>query len=206
MLALWITLSLSEAYSQDSKFGIKGGFNLSDLYTKDVKSSNFRMGYHGGVFAKLAVSSLFAIQPELLYSTKGACLEYENASLSGQANFNLNYIDIPVLAVFNLSPRYSIHFGPYFSMITDATLENEKEGEDYFNFENQLDKKDFSFADYGLAAGVGIDFRHVGIGVRYSHGLQNIGKEWTFNDLSFRFPDATNALFQVYLTANLFRF
>jgi hypothetical protein len=203
ILALLITVTVTGAFAQDSKFGIKGGMNLSDLYTNDVESSNFRIGYHAGLFAKLAFSDRFAIQPEVLYSTKGSCLEYENAVLAGRANFNLNYIDIPVLAVVNITSRYNIQIGPYFSLLTGAKLINEAEGTDIFDFERELETDDFTFADYGIAAGIGIDFKHIGIGLRYNHGFQNIGKKRTFEDVTYRLPDATNGLFQVYMMINL---
>src|SRR4051794_34580077 len=118
-------IAFTSAPAQNSKFGVKGGLNLSSLNTKDNADANIRIGYHAGLFLKLSLTNYFGIEPELLYSAKGACLEYKNDLVEGQANFNLNYFDVPVLAVINLNKRYTLHFGPYFSMLANANLKNE---------------------------------------------------------------------------------
>jgi hypothetical protein len=188
---------------KNTHFGIKGGLNISNLYTKDVSSENLRVGYHAGIFLKLGLSNYFAIQPELVYSTKGAQLKYNNDLLAGNADFNLNYLDIPVLAVVNITPFFNIHAGPYFSFLTNVKVKNNTEGSDAFDFENELNRSDFHTFDAGATVGLGVDFRRVSLGARYNYGFSNIGKERDFLGQSYRLPNAKNSLFQVYLSVNL---
>src|SRR5688572_27595740 len=60
------------------KFGIKGGVNLTNMYVQDVSDENMKVGFNAGFFAKLPVTRGFSIQPELLYTSKGAKETYNN--------------------------------------------------------------------------------------------------------------------------------
>src|SRR5882757_10201358 len=72
------------------KFGIKGGLNLTSLYVDDVSSEHMKVGFNAGIFAKLPVTKGFSIQPELLYSLKGAKENYNNfVQGDGEYRFNL---------------------------------------------------------------------------------------------------------------------
>src|ERR1700748_271604 len=85
-----------------AKFGIKGGFDLTSLYISDVSSEHMKPGFDAGIFAKLPVTKAFSIQPELLYRLKGAKDNYSNfLQGSGEYQFNLGYVQLPVLAVVN---------------------------------------------------------------------------------------------------------
>jgi ABC-type oligopeptide transport system substrate-binding subunit len=62
-----------------AQFGIKGGVNFSNLYTENVEDNNVLTSFNVGVFTTLPLSEFIAIQPELLYTGKGAELVYNNA-------------------------------------------------------------------------------------------------------------------------------
>ena len=184
---------VSHAQENKSKFGIKGGLNISNLYTHDTKDENFRIGYHAGLFLKLALTDYFAIQPELLYSTKGGVLEYQNSFVAGKARFNLNYMDIPVLAVLNITDAFSIHAGPCFSVLTKVNMINDTKGSDFFDFEKELDRNDFQVFDLSLTAGLQVDIKRIGIGARYNYGFINVGKDRSFLGTDYLFPDGKMA-------------
>lgn len=185
-----------------SSFGVKGGLTLSNLYADDVDDRNTKAGFQLGFFAKAPITPNFSIQPELLYSQKGAMLEYDNAFASGKASFNLHYIEMPVLGVVNLGRNFNIHGGVYVSYLAGATVVNKSSNED-FNFEEELDKENFESFDYGLAGGVGLDGKKIGVGVRYNYGLKPVGKERTVLGQTYRIPDAMNSTLQVYLSLAL---
>jgi hypothetical protein len=158
------------------KFGIKGGLNLTNLYVKDVKDENIKPGLNIGVFAKLPVSKYFSIQPELLYSMKGAQLNYNNILLgSGKYRFNLNYLELPIAAVINVTKNFNIHAGPYAAFLLAANVKDvDKNGN--INGAVELNKDNFQSVDYGLFGGVAFDIGNVTMGARYSYGLKEIGK------------------------------
>ena len=105
ILSLIFSISILKGQSSDenkARFGFKAGLNLSNMYTKDVQDENMILGFNGGLFLKIPVTPNFAFQPELLYTTKGSELTY-NSFVSGKASFSLNYVELPVLAVINLT-------------------------------------------------------------------------------------------------------
>lgn len=161
--------------SLQPKFGIKGGVNLSNLYVDDVEDENMKVGVNVGIFAKLPVSKGFSIQPELLYTSKGSKLRYNNIFGDGEYRFNLNYVELPVLAVFNLGKNFNIHAGPYAALLTSANIKRlDNESGDVDDIAD-LETDNFKRFDYGLVGGVGFDIQNFTIGARYNYGLNEIG-------------------------------
>ncbi len=215
MKKLFITLTaavalmcttLTQAQAQDDelkpRFGIKGGVNFSNLYTKDVDDNNVLTGFNLGVFAKLPVASFLAIQPELYFTTKGGESTYNNAFVNGTARFSLNYIELPVLAVVNIGKYFNVHAGPYAAFLLSGKTTN-KSNVTLFDFEDNLDTDDFNKLDFGVAAGIGADLGGVGFGVRYNYGLTTVGKERTFLGTNYTFPDGKNSVLSLYASFSL---
>lgn len=157
------------------KIGIKGGINLSNLYVDDVKDENMKVGANFGVFAKFPITKGFSIQPEVLYSSKGAKLTYDNIFGSGEYRFNLNYIEVPVLAVFNVSKNINLQAGGYAAYLTSANIKRLKSGSSEADDVADLKTDNFKRFDYGLVGGVGFDIQNFTIGARYNYGLNEIG-------------------------------
>ncbi|CAD0009543.1 porin family protein [Flavobacterium chungangense] len=175
-LTLFMTASFGMLQAQENvttEFGIKGGLNMSNLYTDDADDENVLFGFNAGVYATLPVSDFVAIQPELLFTTRGSKLEYNNALIEGNAKFKLNYIELPLLVRVNLTKNFNIHAGGYASYLVSSKVT----GEGSFNFEEEFDTDNFNKFDAGLAAGVGLDFNPISIGVRYNYGLTTIVKD-----------------------------
>ncbi len=188
----------------NTSFGVKGGVNLSNLYVKDVTDENTKVGFQAGLFAKVPVAESFSIQPELIYSLKGAQLEYNNAFVKGKASFNLHYVELPILGVFNIAKNFNVHVGTYVAYLAGVNVKNKTENEaGTFNFEKEVNRENFQKFDYGLAGGLGIDTKNVGFGIRYNYGLQEIGKERQFFGQAYNFPRAKNSVIQAYLTLGI---
>ena len=190
-----MTLTNANAQDSASKFGVKGGVNFSNLYTEDVDDNNVLTGFNVGFFAKLPISNNIALQPEISYTGKGAELVYNNSLVSGTAQFKLDYIEVPLLLVVNVTKNFNIHAGPYAAYMVSAKTTNKSDSGSY-NFEDNIDTDDFNKFDAGLAGGVGIDLEPVSFGVRYNYGLTKIGKE--DSSTSFSSPDAKNSVLSFY--------
>lgn len=206
ILTMVLILSITSVKGQSSdqnniRFGIKGGLNISNMYTKDVQDNNTLMGFHGGLFLKLPITSVLAFQPELLYTMKGSVLTY-NSFITGKASFSLNYIEMPLLAVINVTENFNIHGGVYLASLTGVKITN-KSSVDLFNFESDLKKSDFEMFDYGLVAGAGLDLNKFSLGIRYEYGLKPVGKERSFLGQPYRIPDARNSTIQLYLSISI---
>nr|GFD13455.1 hypothetical protein [Tanacetum cinerariifolium] len=78
--------------AQSIKYGVKAGASLTNFSGKDSDGYKNKFGFNGGVAANFGLNDMFSIQPEVLYSMKGAKANGTDVRL------NLNYIDVPVLA------------------------------------------------------------------------------------------------------------
>ena len=179
------------------KFGIKGGVNLTNMFVEDVSDENMKVGFNAGFFAKLPVTRGFSIQPELLYTSKGAKEKYNNIIQgAGEYRFNLNYIELPVLAVINVAKNFNIHAGPYVSYLAAANIKNLHEDHSQDEIA-ELDADNFNRFDYGLVGGLGIDISNFTIGARYNYGLREIGKSGSLSGQVTK--DSRNSAISLYI-------
>jgi len=183
-----------------SQAGIKGGLNLSNMTVDDNDDSNLKVGFHVGVFDKIAVSEIFAIQPELLYSEKGMKFNYDESVIAdGDTKFKLRYIDLPVKLVFNLTEDLNFQVGPYVSYLVSANADTDADVFDAIDIDSddELDRDNFHSFDYGVTAGLGFDLDPVIIGLNYDLGLNPVAKD----DEAARaiIGDAKNTNIQVYV-------
>src|SRR4051812_37088167 len=87
LAAIAWTPSLSQS---TPRFGIIGGVNLATLSGDFVQNATNRTGFASGLMALLPESPSFAIQPELLFTMKGA-----NSKPGGtDAKAKINYIEV----------------------------------------------------------------------------------------------------------------
>ena len=184
-----------QAQEDATKFGIKGGVNFSNFYTDNVDDNNVLTGFNVGLFAKMPVSENISFQTEISYTGKGAELIYNYAIVNGTAQFKLNYIEVPLLLVVNLTQNLNIHAGPYAAYLISGKTTNKSDSGSY-NFEDNVNVDDFNRFDAGLAGGVGLDLESVSFGVRYNYGLTKIGKDDP--NSNFTSPDAKNSVLSVY--------
>lgn len=194
---IMLTAGMSQyAIAQDApRVGVKGGLNLSNLYIDDVDDENARIGFNVGVYTQLLSNEAFALQPELLYTTKGTDVDFDVADQS--VSFNLNYLELPVLAVFKLGESAEIHLGAYASYLLGASVDIDG---DVIDGSDDLDRDNFNSFDYGLVGGFGMNFGAVQVGARYDFGLAEVADGTVAESV---LGDAKNSCAQIYLALNL---
>jgi opacity protein-like surface antigen len=124
-----------------------------------------RVAFAGGLFAGIRVTPSFLIQPEVLYTQKGA--RYEVAG--EEAVIKLDYVEVPVLLKGRFGSggvKPSVFAGP--AMAIKVSGKSEFRGE-------EEDAEDVKSTDFGVVFGAGLDFA-VGSGAftidaRYTLGL-----------------------------------
>lgn len=191
-----MVLSLSAVKAQEARMGVKGGLNISNLYVDNVNDENSRLGFNVGLYGQILSTEFFAIQPELLYTTKGSKNEYDGF-VDQDVKFNLNYLEVPVLAVFKLGEVAELHAGGYGSYLLGA---NVSYAGDLINGGEELDRDNFKSYDYGLVGGLGLNFGNVQIGTRYNYGLVKLAKT---DNAKTVLGDSKNSVAQVYVAFNL---
>ncbi|MFV8366452.1 porin family protein [Flavobacterium sp. XS1P27] len=191
----FMSFTSAQAQEKTPSYGFKGGLNFSNFYVDNVDDSNMLTGFNAGLYAKFPITNSIAIQPEINYTTKGSEQIYDNGVVQGTSKFNINYIEVPVLLVANITDNFNVHVGPYAAYMVSGKTKNDS---NFGSSESELDTDDFNKLDAGISGGLGLDFDVVNFGVRYNYGLTKIGK-----DNSFTSSDAKNSVFNVYVGLRL---
>ena len=180
------SIHAQNAASTPRRLGIAAGINSSTLGGGDVEDASRRTGFIGGIFLVAPLAPGFAIQPELLYSMKGA--KFEDASEGITGTLKMDYVEVPLLLRFDLSSsggvRPFIYAGPAISFKASCKAEVEGQGQsasvDCNEFEGNAAIKT---VDYGAVVGGGLAFDMAGrmftLGARYNQGMAKISDEST---------------------------
>ena len=202
-LLLTTAVGFTQAQTMDErdplapKIGVKGGINLANMYIDDVSDEKLKVGLNAGLFFKIPFTEFFAIQPEVLYSSQGSKVTYDNwIQGSGEYRYNLNYIQVPMLAVINIGPHFNIHGGPYAAFLTSANVKDLNNNGDIKNIRD-LKADNFNRVDYGLSGGVALEFGNFTTGARYNYGLKEIGKSGNLSGELTR--DSKNSVASFYI-------
>ena len=156
-----------------TRVGIKGGLNASSLFydSQGVDSKKERIGFHAGVFAQVTLGEFLAIQPELLYMTKGATANYNVLGFNGKNTFKLNYAELPILVTFKLGQAVELQAGPYASYLLNSNINSNG---DFGSGTSAINRDNFNKIDFGLAGGINLYFGKTFVGARYEQGFQKI--------------------------------
>jgi hypothetical protein len=184
-MALPIALLVAGPLQAQTTLGVKGGINIANVSTNitDIEELvDSKTGFVGGAFATFGLGSLFALQPELLYSQKGFKAEESGA----EAQLGVNYFEIPVLlkAQFKLAMlRPAIYAGPVVSFETSCNLSVLEVSVECDEDEGFVDRKT---TDWGAVFGANVDF-FLGpvmllLDARYQLGLTNLADSPDVNE------------------------
>lgn len=186
LLAIGLLSSSFVSFAQYS-VGIKGGLNLSK-YTGEVNSEALiKAGFNGGLVGNYEISDRFAVQAEVLFTTKGYKTDMATDSSYFRSYIKLNYIEIPILLKASFGNPQGIQAfalaGPNFSFLTSG-----KSSYEYSYFGGlskgsgeQDIKQYYNTFDLGLSIGGGVSYA-MGMGkifaeTRYGYGLTNASKD-----------------------------
>ncbi len=178
-----------------ARFGVKGGLNMSNLYIDNVNDENARFGFNGGLYGQILSTRTFALQPELLFSTKGSQADY-GGIVNSTVRFNLNYLDLPLLAVIKLGPLAEIHGGGYASYLLSANINYEG---NLGSGTDRIDRDQLKTFDYGLTGGFALNFGTVQVGARYNYGFVKIADSNSARNI---LGDSKNSVAQLYIALN----
>lgn len=175
-MALPLALLIATPLQAQTTLGVKGGINVANVSTNiDISELvDSRTGFVGGAFVTLGLGSLFAVQPELLYSQKGFKFDETGTAIQ----FGTNYIEIPVLlkAQFKLAMlRPAVYAGPVASFETGCTV---SALEISVNCDDEADFGDRKKNEWGAVFGANVDLLLGSITLildgRYQLGLTNL--------------------------------
>ncbi len=181
LLALLVSVGASAQTIIPKVGGTFSNFAFSDdikdgLFGLDPK---FKLGFQLGVGYEIAVAESFAIQPELLFTQKGAMIEESGDKVT----FTLNYLELPIMFKYKFSNFY-VNAGPYFAYGLGGKVKVKPDGgsdESYkikFGDEPSNGSDDFyldNALDFGFQIGGGVlVMEKIIIDLRYGYGFGNL--------------------------------
>ncbi len=195
-----LTLTCVLSLAQETKFGIKGGLNLSnqtDNVMKSITSTNNSMmlGYNLGTFLEFNLSSKLAIQPEILFSYQGNKYTFNDVIrpsfdspdeyFTYQVSNELYYINIPVMIKYYFIKKVSLEFGPQLGVLLGSKSNFSFSTPSLGNYSN-TDKHSYKSIDYGINLGASYHFtKYISTELRYNFGLYNVNNK-TSNEIKNR--------------------
>lgn len=179
LFVVFMTLLSIGAVQAQSGFGIKGGVNLSNVYTDAgslgnniSESLNTRTGFTFGVFGRLGKKVY--LQPELLVSTRGG--EVEIRPLAGGApelvDVKYTNLDIPVLIGFRPVKFLRVMAGP----VASVKLSEDMKLRDALGEYTTNTGDAFKNATYGYQFGIGVKVLGIDVDLRREGSLSDINQ------------------------------
>ena len=158
------TMIAGAAYAQSFKFGVKVGTDIKKISGKSF-DDQFAYGFHAGVFTELGLTSKFGIQPEVYFSQVNVdtANNFSQIHATKITEVQLKYIAIPILLSYKPNKFVSLQAGPQFGILMDKSKTILQNGKDAFKT-----------GDFGLLAGLQLNFSKVRLYGRYGVGLSNL--------------------------------
>ena len=188
------------------KYGVKGGFNGSTFSGTDSKGSEYKAGFAAGVFANFGINDQFSIQPEVLFSQKGASVDDFQGVSGNTFKSTLSYIDVPILARINTGDAgkgFFFEIGPQGSLVVADRDFIQRSGN---KFNENTTTQDLNKVLIGYVGGIGYQITSgLSLGVRYTGDFAKVYKDGasstlkatqTGNGFLASNPSVDNSVFQ----------
>jgi len=177
-----VILGASTTSAQTFQFGVKGGVNFATLSVEDGDSAfDSRIGAVIGGFVTWQAFSWLELQPEVLFTSKGAKVEESGIS----SNLIVDYLEVPILARYSrpLSDNWRVFVagGPTVAVRLRARTTTEfSGGTEEIDIDDDVEQMDF-----GVAVGGGVEVGRWILDGRYTFGLSDVDAD-TSDAATFR--------------------
>lgn len=188
LIALISMIAFPTFMSAESRFGIKGGINITKLGNVNELGDALKnnTGFNVGAAWQLGLPLGFAIQPELIYSQRGATV---NVAIT-DADLKISSLQLPInvqwgmeFGIFKPFVQVTPYFG--YALGKDFKLGNIDLGSDEWKNINRF--------QYGLGLGAGIQVSALQLSLRY---LWDLGPIADFKNISSSLSGINEANFK----------
>ena len=183
LVCMLLTAGAAMAQKQFT-FGPKIGVDYTHFWGKNAYHGG-QLNYQAGLFMEYRFTSRFSIAPEVVFAAQGGKYEvkdYNDGDGYFDAKFteNVNYINIPVMFKYYVSPALSIDLGPQLgiNVYSKYTVESKDK---LLNIKETEDQKDDTKTiDVGVGLGLTYNIaKDVFVQGRYTLGLTEVfDKSW----------------------------
>lgn len=189
-LSLTDTLSDKQLLNGKVTWGLKAGWNYTNLYGKEIdyvfasNKTEYQSGFHAGLYVDTRLSKHFGLKHELLFSQKriGVSLTDTNYGDYG-SKLTMSYVDLMPASLTFHAGGFQLYAGAYVSALLNANVQRMDENGRMFkdksifgNPENdETETRYLQKFDFGANVGLEYCFDFgISIGARYTHGFTDI--------------------------------
>jgi hypothetical protein len=188
-----ILASLLWLQSNAQTFSFMGGLNLANMLMKDDEekySEEYKMnpGFHVGGTVDFAILESLSFETGLVFDKKGFIIKENQEQYDYVVNYNLYYLDIPILLKETIAAGDNVNiggsFGPYIGVGLTGKMkwkvehQGETETDDEkIEWGNDPDNDMLKRFDFGLGFGAGVEINSFFAGLSYDLGLVNISPD-----------------------------
>ena len=185
---VFLAVILTTSYAQaQPTFGVRTGFSLTCFGGNNINYENAKMkpGFQIGVVGEFGFSESFVIQPGILFATQGAkadfsYISYIGGSWIGEKTLNLNYLQVPINALYKIDlgdMKLFVQAGTYFGIAISGKVKEKLTGGGG-TFKNDIvfgsGYGEMKRMDLGIGLGTGLQFGNIQAGFSYNLGLINL--------------------------------
>lgn len=177
VLFIFINLTThAQAWTDNFQIGVRGGLNFATVTGDDFDSPDSRTSFYAGLIAEAPLSDRVSLQPEVFYSGQGFDITDEPNEIDAQ--FQLDYIQVPVLLKLYLIDGLNIQAGPQFGFKINEEID----------FEPAEDSGDFdtdAINDFDLQLSAGAEYKlgkSFFVQARYTYGLSEIIEDFNVHN------------------------
>ena len=139
-------------------FGPKVGFDLTHYWGENVYHG-MKPSYQAGLFMEYRATDKFAIAPEVVFASQGGKHD--------KITHYVNYINVPVMLKFYVTPEFSIDFGPQVGFNVYSKVSEDGHSSDIKDYTKDV--------DFGLGLGGTYNIaKDVFVQARYTMGLTKV--------------------------------
>ncbi|AWH74616.1 PorT family protein [Dokdonia sp. Dokd-P16] len=171
-------------------FGAKGGVNFATVGGDDFDDPDARTSFHFGGFVEVPITEKFSIQPEVYYSGQG--YDIQSVNNGDDVEFQLDYINVPVLAKYYFVDGFYGEVGPQIGFNVNSEIDSNPDGNSGdINFNNDA----INTIDFAVVGGLGYKLNNgLFFNARYNLGLSDV---FSSEDLGGFDLDARNRVFML---------
>lgn len=191
---LFIITPLVTSAQNEINWSVKAGIGMANLTGDYMESSKIRLAYKFGIGLDCPLGQVWSLQTGISFVSKGTNHTYiEGNGVSAQAQVNALYLELPLMVAarlaVNRNTKIVVSAGPYGAWgvggktkavaysWSSSSRPNWDEGKvtEMDTFDNEF--FDLRHFDYGVGAGIAVEYRRYILGIEGQMGLGKLQRE-----------------------------
>jgi hypothetical protein len=163
-------ITIGSTWAQIPVLSLRGGLNFSSIGGENSEDAKIKPGFHLGIFGSMPITKTYSLKSGLSFSLKGA----RTTTDSQITNYNLHYLDIPILARKNILPYVNLIAGPQISYLLGSRTRIKDNGQILIEGSTE----GLYRLDLGIHLGADYDMQNqLSVGLGFDWGLLSLDKE-----------------------------